>query len=366
MYTNAERSAMQQNQELAARKARREAYAAGVAAGTIQVDPAAYPFIITEGDGQPRPDSNPSFVAPIYNPAVLPTAEDREKFGFTSPYASALANPDTIPLMHGETQEQGVARIQRQNDELLARQARREAMRGNTTFGGGTGGGGAVPGPSGGGGGTVPGPGGPGPGPGPGTGPGTAGGGAGGGGTVPQSQTPFTGPGGTIYPNSIQTPYGPQPTYFPTHWWTSSPTASNAYGRTTGSTARNFDSEMADYRANYAPVFTRPAPPPAISGPSLGQDPSKPPIASPGFGNQWVWEGDRWVAKPNAGTTTTGIDTGFDYGGDSPGDAGVSGVGVGDGGGGMSNSGEGGGGPGTGGWARGGEVNKLWNKYHGR
>jgi hypothetical protein len=126
MYTNAERSAMKDSQDLAARKARREAQAAGIAAGTIQVDPAAYPFVITEGDGKPGPVSNPSFVAPIYNPAVLPTAEDREKFGFTSPYASALANPSTIPLMSGETQEQGVARIKKMNDELMARHTRRE------------------------------------------------------------------------------------------------------------------------------------------------------------------------------------------------------------------------------------------------
>jgi hypothetical protein len=139
---------------------------------------------------------------------------------------------------------------------------------------------------------------------------------------------PFTGPGGTIYPNSIQTPQGSQPTYFPTSWWTSSPTASNAYGRTTGSTARNFDSEMTDYRAKYAPVFTRPAPPPPISGPAIGQDPNKPPSGGAGFGKNWVWEGDRWVAKPigaSAETNTPVVEA-----------------------------------------AQGGEVNKLWNKYHGR
>jgi len=212
-----------------------------------------------------------------------------------------------------------------QAQEIIERQAARAAMRSGFTLSGGVTAPDPVPG-GGGGGGTTPPPGGGGtpPGPGPGQPPPF---------TPPpvyQPPTPFTGPNGTIYPNSIQTPQGPQPTYFPTSWWTSSPTASNAYGQTTGSTARNFDAEMADYRAKYAPVFTRPAPPPPISGPAIGQDPNNPPIASAGFGKKWVWEGDRWVAKPDTGTDTPVIEP------DQPGAA------------------------------RGGEVNKLWNKYHGR
>jgi hypothetical protein len=221
--------------------------------------------------------------------------------------------------------------------ERQARAAEQERSRQNPgpfVIGGGTGagGGGTVPGPSSGGGGPVVGPGGgttpppggggtpPGPGPGqppPFTPP-----------PVYQPPAPFTGPSGTIFPNSIQTPQGPQPTYFPTSWWTSSPTASNAYGRTTGSTARNFDSEMADYRANFAPVFTRPTPPPPISGPAIGQDPNNPPSESAGFAKQWVWEGDRWVAKPNGASSET----------NTP----------------VVEA------------AQGGEVNKLWKKYHGR
>jgi hypothetical protein len=140
---------------------------------------------------------------------------------------------------------------------------------------------------------------------------------------VYQPPAPFTGPNGTIYPNSIQTPQGPQPTYFPTSWWTSSPTASNAYGRTTGSTARNFDAEMADYRAKYAPVLTRPTAPTPIPAPAantpVAQDPTKPPTEDPGVGNEWKWNGTVWEAKPATVNA-----------------------------------------------ARGGEVNKLWNKYHGR
>lgn len=207
-------------------------------------------------------------------------------------------------------------------DEARRQQQLRDAA--NSPFV--TGGGGVVPGPTPGGGGgvspttpgpTTPGPGTPPPGPGPGqpppfTPPG-----------VNQPPLPFTGPGGTIYPNSIQTPQGPQPTYFPTSWWTSSPTASNAYGRTTGSTARNFDAEMADYRAKYAPVYTLPKAPPVITPPSastpVAPDPTKPPTEDPGSGMEWKWDGSKWVAQPVQPAA-----------------------------------------------ARGGEVNKLWNKYHGR
>lgn len=211
-----------------------------------------------------------------------------------------------------------------QAQEVIDRQARRNAMRTGAGAdpvpgpGGGGGPGGPGPGPGG------PGPGGPGPGPG---GPGPGGPGPG----VTQPPTPFTGPNGTIYPNSIQTPQGPQPTYFPTSWWTSSPSASKAYGQTTPSTARNFEAEMVDYRKKFAPVTTSPAAPPPISGPALGQDPNKPPSESPGFGKTWVWEGDRWVAKLGSGTATPVI---------AP----------------EQQSG----------YAQGGEVNTLWNKYHGR
>jgi hypothetical protein len=140
---------------------------------------------------------------------------------------------------------------------------------------------------------------------------------------VTQPPTPFTGPNGTIYPNSIQTSQGPQPTYFPTSWWTQSPSASKAYGQTAPSTARNFNTEMDAYRAKYAPVLTRPAPPPPMPAPAantpVAQDPTKPPTSDPGVGNEWKWNGTAWVAQP------------------IPIQA-----------------------------ARGGEVNKLWNKYHGR
>jgi hypothetical protein len=177
---------------------------------------------------------------------------------------------------------------------------------------------------------------------------------------------PFTGPGGTIYPNSIQTPQGPQPTYFPTSWWTSSPTASNAYGRTTGSTARNFDAEMVDYRAKYAPVFTRPTPPPPILAPAANPpNQATKPAQDPGPGMEWFWNGAAWVVRfAGQNDNQPGSSSGSGGGGDSGAGAGAGDSGSGTGSG-VGNSGEGGGGPGTGGWARGGEVNTLWNKYHG-
>jgi hypothetical protein len=42
-----------------------------------------------------------------------------------------LANPNTIPLMSGESQDQGLARLQSQSNELEARIARKAAMRAN-------------------------------------------------------------------------------------------------------------------------------------------------------------------------------------------------------------------------------------------
>ncbi len=242
-----------------------------------------------------------------------------------------------------------------QAQEIIDREARRNAMRasaGAEPAPSPSGGGGFSSGPGGdGGGGTQPGPG---PGqPQPFTPP-----------PVYQPPLPFTSPNGTIYPNSIQTPQGPQPTYFPTSWWTSSPTASNAYGRTTGSTARNFDAEMADYRAKYAPVLTRPAPPPPIPVPaaSTAFNPATKPTQDPGPGMEWFWNGAAWVVRfAGQNDNQPGSSSGSGGGGDSG--AGASGSGTGSG---VGNSGEGGGGPGTGGWARGGEVNNLWNKYHGR
>jgi len=48
----------------------------------------------------------------------------------TSPYMNALAHPETIPLQYGETQEQGLARIQAQQDELNQRVQNRMSMNG--------------------------------------------------------------------------------------------------------------------------------------------------------------------------------------------------------------------------------------------
>jgi hypothetical protein len=48
----------------------------------------------------------------------------------TSPFMNALAHPETIPLQYGETQDQGLARIQAQQDELNLRVQNRMAMNG--------------------------------------------------------------------------------------------------------------------------------------------------------------------------------------------------------------------------------------------
>lgn len=214
-----------------------------------------------------------------------------------------------------------------QAQEIIDREARRNAMRTSagqnpvTGPGGGGGGGGGTTPPLGGGG-TPPGPG---PGqPPPFTPP-----------PVYQPPLPFTSPSGTIYPNSIQTPQGPQPTYFPTSWWTQSPSASKAYGQTAPSTARNFNTEMDAYRAKYAPVLTRPNPPPAIPVPaaSTAPNPATKPTQDPGPGMEWFWNGSNWVVQSTNQNNVS-----------MPGDSNYSG----------------------GGYARGGEVNTLWNKYHGR
>ena len=71
----------------------------------------------------------------------------------------------------------------------------------------------------------------------------------------------------TIYPNYIQTPQGAQPTYFPTSWWTGSPSASLAYGMAAQGTAPDFQRQMEEYRRRFAPQYYMPAaPPPPPSG----------------------------------------------------------------------------------------------------
>ena len=189
-----------------------------------------------------------------------------------------ITDPVNDPLLRARAQEQ------------IEREVRRQALRSGES------GGGFVPGP-GGGGGTSPTP--PAPPPPP---PGIA----------PPSPTPvpppytappftpppvyeppmpFTGPGGTIYPNSIQTPQGPQPTYFPTSWWTQSPSASTAYGQTAPSTAPDLNAQMAAYREKYAPKYYLPAQPqlgaPGVSGSPAAPAPSGTPDTPPAPGYIW-------------------------------------------------------------------------------
>lgn len=127
---------------------------------------------------------------------------------------------------------------------------------------------------------------------------------------------PFTDPNTrqTIYPNYLPTAFGPQPTYFPTSWWTGSPSASLAYGMTAPLTAPDFNAQMEEYRKKYAPVYTLPAAPPPAQAPAPapapgtpGSGPKNPPTEYPGYGNIWVWEWDgfdrpsqgRWVTRPD-------------------------------------------------------------------
>jgi hypothetical protein len=78
-------------------------------------------------------DTTPSgFVAPLYNPAILPPKDQP----FVNPYAASLANRSTIPLMSGESEDQGAARLQAQANELDARRARVAAMRASMSNGG--------------------------------------------------------------------------------------------------------------------------------------------------------------------------------------------------------------------------------------
>lgn len=117
----------------------------------------------------------------------------------------------------------------------------------------------------------------------------------------------------TIYPNYIQTPQGAQPTYFPTSWWTSSPSASVAYGQTTPSTVPDFQRQMEEYRRKFAPQYYLPAPPaqapaqaPAPAAAAGSDAPSTPP--APGY----VWQRDpvtqQWVQVPDQ--TVQGAATG--------------------------------------------------------
>ena len=131
--------------------------------------------------------------------------------------------------------------------------------------------------------------------------------------------SPYTNPdGSTIYPNTIQTSSGPQPTYFPTSWWTGSPSASLAYGMTAPLTAPDFNKQMEEYRKKYAPLNTLPAAPPPAGG-SMGSPapapapapaaagsgmPSTPP--APGY----TWERNpvtlQWEQVPVQGAATGG------------------------------------------------------------
>lgn len=115
MFTNAEMQA-RADAELADRQRRR----AEMAAGTY-VEPE---FSTSSQNTAPISQGTPGFVAPIYNAAVLPPKDQP----YVNPYASSLANPATIPLMSGETQEQGAARLKAQSDALEARRAARSQM----------------------------------------------------------------------------------------------------------------------------------------------------------------------------------------------------------------------------------------------
>jgi hypothetical protein len=118
MFTNAEVQA-RADKELADRQVRREAMRNGT-----YVEPE---FSTSSQNTAPISQGTPGFVAPIYNAAILPPKDQP----FVNPYASSLANPNTIPLMSGESQDQGLARLQSQSNELEARIARKAAMRAN-------------------------------------------------------------------------------------------------------------------------------------------------------------------------------------------------------------------------------------------
>ena len=123
MFTNAEMQA-RADKELADRQRRR----AEMAAGTY-VEPE---FSTSSQNTAPISEGVPGFVAPIYNAAVLPPKDQP----YVNPYASSLANPATIPLMSGESQEQGAARLKAQSDALEARRAARSQMQEGIASGG--------------------------------------------------------------------------------------------------------------------------------------------------------------------------------------------------------------------------------------
>jgi hypothetical protein len=118
MFTNAEMQA-RADKELADRQRRR----AEMEAGTY-VQPE---FETSSQNTAPIQESTPGFVAPIYNAAILPPKDQP----YVNPYASSLASPATIPLMSGESQEQGAARLKAQSDALEQRRAAKAAMRAN-------------------------------------------------------------------------------------------------------------------------------------------------------------------------------------------------------------------------------------------
>jgi len=118
MFTNAEMQA-RADKELADRQRRR----AEMEAGTY-VQPE---FSTSSQNTAPPSEGVPGFVAPIYNAAILPPKDQP----YVNPYASSLASPATIPLMSGESQEQGAARLQAQSDALEQRRAAKAAMRAN-------------------------------------------------------------------------------------------------------------------------------------------------------------------------------------------------------------------------------------------
>jgi hypothetical protein len=118
MFTNAEMQA-RADKELADRQARREAMRNGT-----YVEPE---YSQSSQNTAPISQGTPGFVAPIYNAAILPPKNQP----YVNPHASSLASPATIPLMSGESQEQGAARLQAQSDALEQRRAAKAAMRAN-------------------------------------------------------------------------------------------------------------------------------------------------------------------------------------------------------------------------------------------
>jgi hypothetical protein len=125
MFTNAEMQA-RADKELADRQRRRAEMEAGTYVQPEYSQSSQNTAPLSVGD------LTPGFVAPIYNAAVLPPKDQP----YVNPYASSLANPATIPLMSGETQEQGAARLKAQSDALEQRRAARSQMQEGIASGG--------------------------------------------------------------------------------------------------------------------------------------------------------------------------------------------------------------------------------------